>query len=322
MEACPLSEWLHTNLVKAGFKAVCVEMRDAQRFLSTRPVKTDRNDARGIAEMMRVGHYRPVHVKSSEAQLVRTILQARRQIVGSLLQIQGSIRGLLKVYGLKVGETHRSQFDKRVRELLTEIPKLEMAIGPLLRVLEQLVGERKKMDKLLGDAARKDKVCLRLMTILGVGPITSLAFRATVDEPDRFATSKSVGEHPGHDAKDLSVRRGGPIRTDQQAGRRHAPPPAVRSGIRTDDALPAAVEVAGVGRCHREATWIQARPGRCGAQARGDHAPHVGVRDAVRDRRREAGAGRRVAGAGFRSTRSTAAWTTGAASPTRSLRTP
>ncbi len=197
LEACPLSEWLHTNLVKAGFKAVCVDVRHAQRFLSTRPVKTDRNDARGIAEMMRVGHYRPVHVKSSEAQLVRTILQARRQVVGSLLQIQGSIRGLLKVYGLKVGETHRCQFDKRVRELLTEMPKLEMAIGPLLRVLEQLVGERKKMDKLLGDSARKDKVCLRLMTIPGVGPITSLAFRATVDEPDRFATSKSVGSYLG-----------------------------------------------------------------------------------------------------------------------------
>ncbi len=146
LEACPLSEWLHSNLVEAGFKAVCVEVRHAQRFLSTRPVKTDRNDARGLAEMMRVGHYRAVHVKSPEAQMVRTVLQARRQVVATLLQIQGSIRGLLKVYGLKVGETHRCRFDKRVRDLLVEAPKLEVAIGPLLRVLEQLVGERGKMD--------------------------------------------------------------------------------------------------------------------------------------------------------------------------------
>ena len=163
LEACSLSEWLHANLVEAGFKAVCVEVRHAQRFLSTRPVKTDRNDARGIAEMMRVGHYRAVHVKSPEAQFVRTILQARRQVVATLLQIQGSIRGLLKVYGLKVGDTHRCRFDKRVRELLEETPRLEVAIGPLLRVLEQLMGERKEMDKLLGHAARKDKLCLRLM---------------------------------------------------------------------------------------------------------------------------------------------------------------
>jgi transposase len=122
LEACPLSEWLHRHLMTAGFKAVCVETRHAQRFLSTRPVKTDKNDARGIAEMMRIGHYRPVHVKSAEAQLIRTTLQARRQIVATLLQIQGAIRGLLRMHGLKVGDIHRNRFDKRVRELLEEMP--------------------------------------------------------------------------------------------------------------------------------------------------------------------------------------------------------
>ena len=197
LEACPLSEWLHRNLVAAGFRAVCVETRHAQRFLSTRPVKTDRNDARGLAEMMRIGHYRAVHVKSVEAQIVRTILQARRQIVATLLQIQGTIRGLLRMHGLKMGETHRHRFDKRVRELLQEMPSLDIAIGPLLRVLEQLVVERGAMDKLLGQAARKDEVCLRLMTIPGVGAITSLAFRATVDDPIRFTLSKSLGAHIG-----------------------------------------------------------------------------------------------------------------------------
>ena len=146
---------------------------------------------------MRVGHYRAVHVKSLESLMIRSVLQARRQVVASLLQIQGSIRGLLKVYGLKVGETHRCRFYERVRELLAEVPKLEVAIGPLLRVLDQLVGERGKMDKLLGQAARKDKVCLRLMTIPGVGLITSLAFRATVYEPERFTTSKSVASYFG-----------------------------------------------------------------------------------------------------------------------------
>jgi transposase len=111
--------------------------------------------------------------------------------------VQGTIRGLLRMHGLKVGEIHRNLFDNRVRELLKEMPTLNIAIEPLLRVLEQLVTERKAMDKLLGQAARKDKVCLRLMTIPGVGAITSLAFRVTVDDPTRFDSSKAVGAHIG-----------------------------------------------------------------------------------------------------------------------------
>jgi transposase len=196
LEACPLSEWLHRHLVAAGLNAVCVETRHAQRFLSTRPVKTDRNDARGIAEMMRVGHYRPVHVKSAEAQLIRTTLQARRQIVATLLQIQGSIRGLLRMHGLKVGEIHRNRFDKRVRELLEEMPLLNVAIEPLLRVMEQLVSERKAMDS--PGAGRPERRGVPAADDHpGVGPITSLAFRVTVDDPARFDSSKSVGAHIG-----------------------------------------------------------------------------------------------------------------------------
>jgi transposase len=101
IEACPLSEWLHRGLCEAGIPVVCIEVRHAQRFLSSRPVKTDKNDARGIAEMMRLGHYRPVHVKSPAAQAMRTTLTARMQLVASQLRIEGTIRGLLKIYGLR-----------------------------------------------------------------------------------------------------------------------------------------------------------------------------------------------------------------------------
>jgi len=98
---------------------------------------------------MRIDHFRPVHVKSKEAQLVRTLVQARRQVVASPLRIQGSIRGLLKVHGLKIGEVHRCLFAKRVGELLKEVPGLEVAIGPLMRCAEQLLVECKLMDKQL-----------------------------------------------------------------------------------------------------------------------------------------------------------------------------
>lgn len=106
IEACPLLEWLHRALREAGVPIVCIEARHAQRFLSSRPVKTDRNDARGIAEMMRLGHYRPVHVKSPT---VRTTLAVRMQLVASRLQIENTIRGLLKVYGLKFGTRRASR---------------------------------------------------------------------------------------------------------------------------------------------------------------------------------------------------------------------
>src|SRR6516165_7483400 len=88
-----LAEWMHRGLREAGIPVVCVETRHAQRFLSTRPVKTDRNDARGLAEMMRLGHYRPVHVKSPAAQSMRTTLVARMQLVSGQLQIENTIRG-------------------------------------------------------------------------------------------------------------------------------------------------------------------------------------------------------------------------------------
>ena len=132
LEACPLSEWIFSGLVAGGIEARCIETRHAQRFLSTRPVKTDKNDARGIADMMRLGHFRPVHVKSRGAQQVRTLIVARRQLVGTILQLEGTVRGLLKVYGIKIGRLGRAQFDQRAREVVCRVEALAAALLPLL----------------------------------------------------------------------------------------------------------------------------------------------------------------------------------------------
>src|SRR5271154_1308286 len=160
IEACPLSEWLHRALREAGIPGVCIETRHAQRFLSSRPVKTDKNDARGIAEMMRLGHYRPVHVKSPAAQSMRTTLVVRMQLVASQLQIEGTIRGLLKVYGLKIGAVHRNRFSARVLELLemAALRELSATIEPLLRVREEMRAERKIIDRTLATASRRSDV--------------------------------------------------------------------------------------------------------------------------------------------------------------------
>jgi transposase len=197
IEACPLSEWLYGALFECGFQTVCIETRHAQRFLSSRPNKTDRSDARGIADMMRLGHYRPVHVKSKASQLLRTTLIARRKFVDHMLAIEDSIRGLLKVHGLKLGVVHRARFAAKVEAMLADAADLRVAIEPLLEARNMMRAKKALLDRQLSQMARKDDVCKRLMTISGVGPIVSLSFKATIDDPKRFKDSKAVAAHLG-----------------------------------------------------------------------------------------------------------------------------
>src|ERR1700730_9936645 len=117
IEACPLSEWLYGALVESGFQIVCIETGHAQRFLSSRPNKTDRSDARGIAEMTRLGHYRSVHVKTKASQVLRTTLIARKRFVDHMMAIEDTTLGLMKVHGLKLGAVRRSRFAARVETL-------------------------------------------------------------------------------------------------------------------------------------------------------------------------------------------------------------
>jgi len=197
IEACPLSEWLYGAMIDSGFPAVCIETRHAQRFLSSRPNKTDRSDARGIAEMMRLGHFRPVHVKSRASQVLRTTLTARQLLVQQIIKIEQTIRGLLKIYGLKVRAAHRCTFAARIETLLADMPELRIAIAPLLEVRNGMRRQKVLLDRRLFQVARRDDVCRRLMTVSGVGPIFSLAFKATIDDPARFKNAKAVAAHLG-----------------------------------------------------------------------------------------------------------------------------
>lgn len=125
------------------------ETRHAQRFLSSRPNKTDRSDARGIAEMMGLGHYRSVHAQSKASQLLRTTLIARKKFVDQMLTIEDTIRGLMKVHGLKLGAVHRSRFAARVETLLADTPDLRMAIEPLLEASNMMRQHKALMDRQL-----------------------------------------------------------------------------------------------------------------------------------------------------------------------------
>jgi len=155
--------------------------------------KTDRNDARGMAQMMRAGIYRPVHVKTLRSQKLRMLLTHRKLLQSKAIAIDNDLRGTLRNFGLKVGMVGRVKFEARIKELVENLPDLAVLVEPMLivrRVLREQIGI---LHRRLLAIVRNDEVCRRLMTVPGVGPVVALTYRATVDVPARFRKSKSVG---------------------------------------------------------------------------------------------------------------------------------
>jgi transposase len=197
LEAGPLSQWLHAGLVAAGFETVLLETRHVKAALSAMTVKTDRRDARGIAQLLRLGWYRPVHAKSASAQEVRALLTARKLIQGKLLDVESGIRGVLRGFGLKVGPISRGRFEMRIVELVDGHAMLEEVIGAILAARAALDTEFKRLHRALLALVRDDPVCRQLMSVPGVGAIVAITFKSGVDDPSRFLHSRDVGPHFG-----------------------------------------------------------------------------------------------------------------------------
>src|SRR5215203_365235 len=197
LEAGPLSQWLHAALGKAGFEAVLLETRHVQAALSAMIVKTDRRDARGIAHLLRMGWFRPVHCKSAPAQEVRALLVARKQLQSKMRDVELSLRGLLRGFGLKVGTISKGQYAARVRTLVAGHTMLERIAEAMLHAREALRTEFGKLHRAMLAIARADEVCRRLMSVPGVGALVAVTFTSGVDAPERFSRSKAVGAHFG-----------------------------------------------------------------------------------------------------------------------------
>ena len=193
LEAGPLSQWLFSALAEAGVPVICVETRHMRAVLQAQINKTDRNDARGIAQMMRAGLYRQVHVKTLRSQKLRMLLTHRKLLQSKAIAIDNDLRGTLRNFGLKVGVVGALKFEARIRELVKDLPDLAELAEPMLivrRVLREQIGV---LHRRLLAVVRNDDVCRRLMTVPGVGPVVALTYRATVDVPARFRNSKAVG---------------------------------------------------------------------------------------------------------------------------------
>ena len=193
LEAGPLSQWLFSALAEAGLPVICVETRHMQAVLKAQINKTDRNDARGIAQMMRVGLYRPVHVKTLRSQKLRVLLTHRKLLQSKAIAIENDLRATLRNFGLKVGMIGTVKFETRIRELVENLPDLAVLVEPLLIVRRVVREQFGILHRRLLAIVRDDDVCRRLMTIPGVGPVVALTYRVTVDVPARFRNSKSVG---------------------------------------------------------------------------------------------------------------------------------
>jgi transposase len=160
-------------------------------------VKTDRKDARGIAQLLRMGWFRTVHRKSADAQEVRALLVGRKLLQSKLRDVEFSIRGILRGFGLKVGEVSKGRFAARVEELIAGHMMLEAVIGAMLTARAGLHSEFMRLHRQMLAIVRTDEVCRRLMTVPGVGALVAVTFKVTVDDPGRFTASKAVGAHFG-----------------------------------------------------------------------------------------------------------------------------
>src|ERR1700685_1347350 len=178
---------------RSSVTVVCVETRHMQAVLKAQINKTDRNDARGIAQMMRAGLYRPVHVKTLRSQKLRMLLPHRKLLQSKAIAIENDLRGTLRNFGLKVGMVGKVRFEARIKELVESLPDLAELVEPLLIVRRALREQVVILHRRLLAIVRDDEVCRRLMTTPGVGPVVALTYRATVDVPARFRKSKSVG---------------------------------------------------------------------------------------------------------------------------------
>lgn len=197
LEAGPLSQWLHRGLAEAGIEVTLLETRRVKAVLKAMPVKTDRRDAEGIARLLRMGWFRPVHCKSVSAQELRALLSTRRALQKAVLDIEQSLRGVLRNFGLKLGPISKGRYEERVRELVSGNVMLEAASQAVLGARDRLRHDLAGVERQLRDLARQDDACRLMMTMPGVGALVALTVRAAIDDPNRFRSSRAVGPWAG-----------------------------------------------------------------------------------------------------------------------------
>lgn len=198
IETGPLTPWLVHGLRAAGVAMICVEARHAHAVMVAAQVnKNDRHDAHALAQLVRTGWYRAVHVKSYPAHQLRAVLGARAQLVSMVTRVSNHIRGVMKIFGLVVVGVRGTAFAARVEELIADRPEVQSIVAPMLGTWRHLRSQVAAFDRQLLAVAKTRPACRLLMSIPGVGYVSALAFMGAIDVPERFARSRAVGAHLG-----------------------------------------------------------------------------------------------------------------------------
>ena len=197
LETGPLTPWLVHELRSRGLEVVCLDARQARAALALRPNKTDANDAEGLAQILRLGWHRSVHVKSYAAHQLRAALGARMQLVNMVTELSNHVRGVLKVFGLVVEGARGGVFADRVEALVADRPEVAAVVRPMLEAWRGLRRQVAAYDVALRAEAKERHETRLLMSVPGVGAITALAFASAVEDPARFGRSRDLGAHFG-----------------------------------------------------------------------------------------------------------------------------
>jgi transposase len=197
LESGPTSVWLTHTLLAEGLPVVCLDARHAQAVRSVRPNKSDRSDARGLAEMVRVGWFKAVQVKSMAAHERKALLIARHQLVEMRVQIDNQLRGILKTFGLVIGKCGHGQIGQRAEQLAEGRPGIDCVVASMVAVRDSLLQQIAVFDRAIRRLVKADDTARRLMTVPGVGPVVALAYRAVIDDPKRFDHARDVGAYLG-----------------------------------------------------------------------------------------------------------------------------
>jgi transposase len=197
IESMGFTPWLYEAMAKAGLPIICIEARHAHGVLKAKLNKTDRNDARGIAELMRTGIYKAVHIKTRGSQEAKLLLTARSLLRRKQRDVDNLIRATLLQYGMKLAAGGRDSFEHRAAELAATNPFIRLIVTELLDARSLLAAKAAILEGHIAELVHNDPVCERLLTAPGVGPFTALAFRSAIDVPERFAKSRNVGVHLG-----------------------------------------------------------------------------------------------------------------------------
>ena len=189
---------LFHGLSQLGLPVVCVESRQAYQALKSLAThKTDRNDARGLAHLARTGFFKPVHVKSLSAHAVRSLIIARKKLVGQRVTLENQIRGLAVVFGIRLPRALTAAFVDQALKASEGIAGLSAAMRGLIAARTAVMTAVAAIDADMRRMTRASAACSRLMTIPGVGQLTALAFVAAIDDPSRIRRSRDVGAYLG-----------------------------------------------------------------------------------------------------------------------------